>query len=386
MFYLYIYIISNIYYIWTLKRCKIAFNNVFVYVFWGLLLLYPLTHFIPPPLTAFETSTSFGYDKLVQNHFFLTASLALATFAFCLNKYPINKERSQYTPNSIKVKYLYLLYLLVYPFALYFNYKSNWSTGEGGTLASLAAYSRNAITVLSIFYFISPKAKTSIKVLLLLLFFIITFLSTQRTNALILIIAFVYNMKPNSKVLLCLLGGLVLLLMLGSIRNGIDYKNLLYPIYGEGLLGSEGLVQAIEYTGSRGYSYSQFFMLFNQSINWFLDTIHIGGDLTTYEELITNSGRIYYPMGGFYYLSDAYLMHPYLGPVIYTGFIYWFYRKSINKYYLRHDPWSLICISMLFVSVKGSLATFVAMLIFNYLLFRGIIFFQKRHKKTSMVN
>ncbi len=382
------YCLANYFFWSSIKKAHLQINNVFVYVYWALLLLYPLSIYLTYSSlisTRFSENMSFNRSTdEIASIVLQTASIALITFAFCLRNFPIIRESNVYC-SVPKVKKSIILYVIFFPIAFYYNLNSNWSTGEGAESASMAAYMRNILTVLSVAIFLTKSIKQKWKLLVLLLFMVVTFVSTQRTNALILIVAFVYNMKPTKKTMMFIIAGIVALLVLGSIRNGEDFTNLLYPIFGEGLLGSHGLVQAIEYTSSKGYSISQFFMLFNGSINWFLDIVRIGGNLPTFEDLISSSGRIYYPMGGFFYLSDAYLMHPILGPIVYTLLIFWIYRKSVNTFYRIHSPLSLICLSLLFDTVKGSLATFTALIVFHYLFYYLLNMRQKGKNESSLI-
>lgn len=318
----------------------------------------------------FPSSLSYYFcnEKLI-NEMLLSASMALFTFSYCLYRFPIKRESDYYKPiiNVQIIKYAFWLFL---PIALYLNSISNWTTGDRiGLIPSLTAYSRNILTVIVVILFISPANKLKEKIVYLLFFMLVTFLSTQRTNALIVIIAFVYNVKSEKKAFKYLIYGITALIVLGSVRNGISPINIAYPIMGEGIYGSWGLLQAIDVIEVRGYSFTQFFLLFNSSFNWILKTLHISFLLPELSNIITESGEVYYPMGGFFYLSDAYLMHPFWGSVVYTFIIYWIFRHNVNRFYQNHDPLNLICIALLFDAIKGALWTFLSMLVFHVLFY-----------------
>lgn len=367
---IYIYILSNLFFLVCLKSKKISFKNIFIYVYWGLMLLYPMAVYsaFALDIEAFiSTMASLVSNKYIIDEVLFTASLALCTFSLCLIVKPIEREDVSSIPCYDIRRYRYL-YFSLFPFVLYLNSITNWTTDGVGFLPSLAAYSRNLMTVIAIVLIIPNNVKMSHKLLYVFMFMLITFTSTQRTNALIVIIALVYTLKSSKTAIRISFLGLVSLLVLGAIRNNVSALNLLYPILGEGLFGAWGLLQAIDVSsGEYSYSLSHLFMLFNESLNWLFNMFYIPLDLPVLPDIVENSGQTYYPMGGFFYLSDAYLMHPYLGPVLYTILIYSIYRKSINHYYRYHSPLSLICLSLLFDVVKGSLCVFFAMLLFHYI-------------------
>ena len=266
-----------------------------------------------------------------------------------------------------------LMYVILFPIAFYLNSIDNWTYGtRTGILSQLSAYARNLLTVLSVVLFCSKKITTIKKIIFLLLFMLLTFKSTQRTNMLIVLIAFVYNLGSSFLVFNYFIAGIFTLLSLGAIRNAISALNVMYPIFAEGLFGSWGLLQSIEAIQKKGYEYTNILKIFNPTINWILSKMNIDATLPTLEQFIVKStGQTYYPMGGFVYLSDAYLMHPFIGPIIYTILIYFMYRWSLKRYYKSHSPVYLLCLSILFVSVKGALWVFIALLLFHLFAYWG---------------
>lgn len=377
---IYIYLLSNLFFFACLKNKKISFKNIFIYVYWGLMLLYPMAVYsaFTFDIEVFASSMhGLVGNEYIIDEVLLTASLALCTFSLCLIIKPIKKENTSLILcyNIRGYKYLYFF---LFPFVLYLNSITNWTTDGVGFLPSLAAYSRNLMTVLAIILIIPNNGKMSHKLLYVFMFMVITFASTQRTNALIVIIALVYTLKSSKTAIRISFLGLASLLALGAIRNDISALNFLYPILGEGLFGAWGLLQAIDVSSECSYSLSNLFMLFNESLNWLFNMLHIPLDLPVLSDIVEDSGQIYYPMGGFFYLSDAYLMHPYLGPIFYTILIYCIYRKSVNHYYRYHTPFSLICLSLLFDAVKGSLCVFIAMLLFHYICYRIVVIKRKK--------
>ena len=305
-----LYIVCNFLFGYTLKKKKILINNVFPYIFWGFLILYPCSLYsvfllgggsIVPEMMSY-----YFENDIIINEILLISSFALLTFTICLILFPPCNETNNYKKIS-SIKLYKQLFWLFFPIALYLNSISNWTSGERvGLIPSLAAYTRNILTVLAIVLFIPRYIGLKNKLIYLALIMIITYVSTQRTNALIVIIAFVYTMTSSKNAFKYLAIGLISLLALGSIRNGVNAYNLIYPLLGEGLFGSWGVLQAVDITNNDGYSYSRLFMLFNDTINWFLQLLHMPAFLPSLGEVVTNTGETYYPMGGFFFLSDAY--------------------------------------------------------------------------------
>lgn len=379
---IFLYLLANIFFAYTLKKKHIAITNVFVYVFWGLLLLYPMSIYCTYVLDlVFMISSTLGDyvgDTHIVNEVLRNSAFAIFTFAICMWKFPVPLESKNYSLIR-NLNYYKVCFWLLVPVALYLNFITNWTTERSGLLPTMAAYSRNIITVLVVILFIPRNIKLKEKIIYLIIFMFITFLSTQRTNALIVIVALIYNVKSSRKAFQFLFCGLIGLIILGSLRSGESATNFLFPILGEGLLGSWGLLQAIDITIYKGYSYLQGFMLFNETINWFVNMLHLDFALPTLSDIVLNTGETYYPMGGFFYLSDAYLLNPYVGSIIYTGLIYWFYRRNLCAFYRYHQPLNLICLALLFDAVKGAIVVFIAMLLFHVLSYYMVKYFYPRN-------
>ena len=369
-----VYFLSIVVYVSCLRKMRISINNVFAYIFLGFQLLYPLSIVIVSSSGIADSFPSdlgsFFEDERIISEVLKTSSIAIITFSCCMYFFPVIKETDcrKVIPRIEIWKRFFWVFL---PFALYLNSISNWSTGERvGLIPSLAAYFRNILTVITVVLFVSDQVTIKKKFLYLVIFGVITMLSTQRTNALIVIIAFIYTIKSKKEALIYCIGGLLALIVLGAVRNEVSATDLAYPIFGEGIYGAWGFLQAIDVTKSYGYSLAQLFMVFNSSLNWFFNLVHIPLSFYSFDDLISKTGYEYYPMGGFFYLSDAYLMHPIIGPILYTLLIYWIYRKNLNKYYQSHTPLNLIFVALLFDAVKGALSTFVAMIVFHYLFYK----------------
>lgn len=351
------------------------------------MLLYPIAIY-----TAYTMSNIFHVpgeianlirNDGVINKVFRSASLGLITFGILMFIRPIKKENQNTIP-TYNIKGYQRIYFILFPIALYLNSITNWTTDGAGFLPSLAAYSRNLMTVITIILILPRNVSIMKKLLFICLFMVITFTSTQRTNALIVIIAVIYTLKSSKLALRIYVIGILSLLILGSVRNGVSATNLIYPILGEGVFGGWGLLQAIDTMDHSASTINQLFMPFNELINWSFRLIHIPFVIPTLSDIIAKMGVVYYPMGGFFYLSDAYLMHPIIGPILYTCLIYLIYRKCINKFYTKHTPLSLICLSLLFEAVKASLCVFVVMILFHVICYYVVIMIVKHKKRYPM--
>lgn len=385
----YLYILSNLLFLFCIKKNKTTYTNGFIYVYWGLMLLYPMAIYMAYTMSSlYHVSEEIAIlirNEDIINKVFRTASLALITFGFLMFIKPIKKE-NQNTVQTYSIKGYQCLYFILFPIALYLNSITNWTTDREGLLPSLAAYSRNLMTVTTVILILPRNVSILKKLLFICLFMVITFASTQRTNALIVIIAVIYTLKSSKSALRLFFIGILSLLILGSLRNGISATNLIYPILGEGLFGGWGLLQAIDTIDQSVSAFDQILMPFNELINWFFHLIHIPFILPTLSDVVTKTGVVYYPMGGFFYLSDAYLMHPIIGPILYTGLIYLIYYKCVNKFYTKHTPLSLICLSLLFDAVKGSLCVFTVMLLFHVICYYIVIMIVKHKIRYPLRN
>lgn len=368
-----LFIMADIFYLAAVFIKKISIKDVFVYLYFGFVNLYTLSiyfvhrlglyHLYPVELLAKEEIV----EKVL-----ITSAIAVFTFGICILACTRLYESDDYVEWK-HIRVFRWVYFLFFPVAFYLNSIDNWTTGtRTGIIAQLAAYSRNMLTMLCIILFTSRKIKFRDKVLFLFLFLMITFKSTQRTNMFIVLVAFIYNMKNMHYAAGCLLLGTGALLSLGALRNGMGIFNFMYPVLGEGIFGSWGLLKAINVIDSYGYSPENFFMLFGETFNWFFGEFGILTSFPTLEKIVSDAGEVYYPMGGFFYLSDAYLMHPVIGVIVYTILIFVLYRWSLKGFYDKHSPLYLTSLSILFVMIKGSLRGFAALLLFHVLLY-GIL-------------
>ncbi len=292
------------------------------------------------------------------------------TFSACLmadKKLYVEKNELIYVldKNDNKISY-FIIYIICYPIALYLASISNWTYGERtGLIPSLSAYFKNIITVLTIVFFSFKNMKQSSKLLFMFLYLIITFKSTQRTNFLIVALAYVYTIKNSKKVFKLGLLSIFALLVLGAARNGVSIFNLAYPIFGEGLFGSWGTLNSINEIQKFGFNTDNLLRFFNGFLNFFLKFFNLSLPELSFE--LTSKGIDYYPMGGFFFLSDAILFNPIAGPILYTTFIYVIYSFGYKRLLKKRTAEYLLYMGLLFEFIKASQSTIMAMFAFHFL-------------------
>lgn len=360
---------ANIFAALAMIKRKITLDNIFAYLFLAFSDLYGLSIYFVHKLKLYnryseELKMLLSDEKVVHIAIQIIA-ISIVTFSICIFAFKPKQETRIHIVNHISI--YKCLFWVTYPVVFYFNSLSNWTYSvQGKAVNSLAAYFRNFSTIFLIVIFNHPPKKKNCDFMYLILYMLITLESTQRTNMLIVLIAFIYSRRNR---MIYIIGGILGILMLGSARNGVSVLNLMYPILGEGIFGSWGVLQAIKAIQLEGYSYDSIFKLFNAPINWVLKYVAPSIQISELSDVVVRNEMKYYPLGGFYFISDAYLMNPMIGPVIYTVLLYVVYYILQNEYNKAHSTTALLAISMLFIAIKGSLRTFVAMLAFHILVY-----------------
>ncbi len=343
------YLFAIIFFLYVLYLNRISFNNVFPFIFLGFSVLYSGTCFLSVYFDFYKISVVTVLKKNVVNSFLIYSAISIFVFSFFLffDKKLYQKSRCCKTYRNKNIVFYYMVYLVLYPIALYFSFISNWTTGERvGLIPSLSAYFRNAITVLTIIFFLSENVSKTFKYIFFLLFLVITVKSTQRTSFLIVAIAFVYTLKNSKKAFTCGIIALLALLIVGSVRNGVSLLNIFYPIFGEGIFGSWGTLNSISSIQKYGWVFDNFFYGANGILNFFLKFFLLR--LPEVSDWLVLKGIDYYPMGGFYFLSDAILWQPIFGPILFTCLIYFSYRVAYKAFINKPRPKSLLALALLF--------------------------------------
>ena len=174
---IFLYLLANVFFAYTLKKKHIAVTNVFIYVFWGLLLLYPMSIYCAYvfDLSSFTSSGLMEYftDDHIVDEVMRNSAFAIFTFVVCMWKFPVPSESTNYSL-ICNINYYKVCFWLLFPVALYLNSITNWTVDRSGLLPSMAAYFRNIITVLLIILFIPQNVKLKKKIMYLIAFMLIT--------------------------------------------------------------------------------------------------------------------------------------------------------------------------------------------------------------------
>lgn len=363
-----IFLLTDIFYFYVLRKRKISITNVFPFIFVGFVNLYTLACYLANILGfASRYKIELLASESIISQYLYNSSIALFIFSLCIlfSKMKYNKADDNYEFEANKLFY-YICFFIVYPFAYYLAGLANWTTGErSGLVPSLAAYTRNIITVLVITFISMKNLSNTKKFLFMLLYLVITFKSTQRTNFLIVAVAYVYTIKNTKVATRMLVFSVIALLALGSLRNGISVLNIMYPIMGEGIFGSWGTLNAIEQIQKYGFDSTNILYILNPILNFFIEKI--GFYLPQVSDVLSSHGIVYYPLGGFFYISDAILAHPYIGTPIYTFFIYLLYKLGYKMYIRKATAESLLYLGLLFEVIKATLTVTTAMFLFHFL-------------------
>jgi len=340
------------------------------WIFLGFVDLYTITTIIAFYFFRFLNITN-DLSSTLTNYYIIqtyvrTSNLSLLTYNILLAFDPVYKrpfpEVREYFSRSGRI--YFLLLILIAPVAIYFNAKYNWTTGSRDTVFdSIAAYCRDWISIIAIYIMLSTQRKYR-AVLSLVIVIIIALLSTQRTNLFIIIVGVLLVNRDDRRAFKVFLVSILFLLIIGSIRNGVPPWNIVYSIVGEGIFGSWGMYNAIAFFQNNGYYYRNLLRPLNGYINWLLPFAHLP-ELST---VLADNGINYYPMGGFFFLSDAYLFNPILGPIIFTVLFHALYKfifHGIKNAKTEMEKFKyVVYYCLLFEFIKASQQTFIAMLVF----------------------
>jgi len=273
-----------------------------------------------------------------------------------------------------------LLYILMFPVAFYLVYQYPWPE-HGDEISfgnSLAAYAKNVLLVLLIMLFVYQPRYSFI---FLLSYVLLIAVDTQRTPLLVVFIAYLLlsNESKFYRNLTISFLGIFMISYIALYRNDVplNFINLTYPFFNEGVFGSYVFLQSLEVVKNYDYYFYDYVLLiispffdllvklipgaFFDAFDLYKNDIYI---LSSYISTFNRSGYLaesWTPMGGFFYMGESNLMIPYLGPVIFTAILY-FIARSIN--YLKKPEVQVLLYSCLFLFIKANM--FIAM---KYILF-----------------
>lgn len=315
-----------------------------------LILFYGLTPYIY--INIFNYGKSELYDL---TKFQLTYSLITILFLILLKKIKIlkNKKLVEKNNNWLSIKYANLIFPIIFALSCISFFLNPWSESREGLFASISALFRILWILVTI-----PLLKTSKSKLLLLLSVILMFIDGSRTFVFIIFLYYLLNNKVNKKIILL---GFILVLLSASFRNGFYSFDLLYGIFGEGVNGSTGIFQVLLLPNSDTFPYIThlfytFFQPFFVILSLFIPATFINFDSSQFLSSNVSSflPENYYPMGGFYILSE-FVYYGYLG--IFLFLIYYFVSFRLTSILLDND-FNQFSPVLLFMMIKSSPFTY----------------------------
>jgi hypothetical protein len=227
-------------------------NNPIPWMFYAYINLYTLSTYFAH-IYGLNFYIALLNKKIIIDTYLCTSSLSLLAYSFLILYSSIYKKEYQFQFVKRKLNHLYI-FILIFPITYYINSLTNWTEERVGLIASLAAYFRNITTLLTLLILITNNFSKRTKYIAVACCAIVTMVSTQRTNFFIIIIGVLLIERKSKNALLLMFCGIFFLLVVGSIRNGVNIVRILYPILGEGVFGSWGMLNAIDYYLNHGYN------------------------------------------------------------------------------------------------------------------------------------
>lgn len=307
------------------------------------------------------------------------------------NKIELDKFTLQKRSLFINVTYIYVL---LFPIALFFVIYFPWPE-HGGIITfgnSLAAYFKNIELVLLIMIFIYHPKKYN--TLFLFSYIILIMIDTQRTPLLVAFIAYLILSDSKKAIKYTFFGifGIFILSIIAIYRNDVDisFINMLYPFYNEGIFGSYCVLQSLEIVQHYDYSIFTSLMLLISPINdiivklipsiyfhlfdldknsFYLFGSFIGESIKS--GILTEPWT---PMGGFFYPAESNLMIPYVGPILFTGLIFFITRKITL---MKNPVLKVLLYSNLFLYIKANIFIATKYIIFLLIAYYSIVIMDK---------
>ncbi len=377
-----LFLVSIIFSLIVFYKNKIEISNLIHWIFLGFIILY---NFFPYLIyKIFPNMNSIPFTLYINRFDVLNKQIIISSF--CLITYSIillfNKKKVYLSFYGNKLPELTInpiyLYFLLFPIGFYLSSQFNWTSGErSGIGASITAYFRNILQVLGIIIFVRYRKKEKIRIIILLSFILLSYVDTQRTNLFVLFISYILTLKNKKNMLIYFIGLIIVIALIGILRNGVNILNFLYPFIGEGVFGSYGLMQTIEVV-DYNYNYSLILYSLNGVINLFLSYIGASTSLYTVNNYMSEMYTVgvikekFIPMGGYFYPAAAHLVLPYIGPIILT-IIFAIIIFKVNK--IKQDAYlKVILYSNLFLLFKARFYIALNFVIFQLICYYFIYF------------
>ncbi|MDB9717189.1 hypothetical protein OAA47_02810, partial [Methylophilaceae bacterium] len=270
---IYFYLASTLIFFLILQYKKYRLNHPF-YFFILFSVLYTVIPYYHSSLILFDIfpaafSLTFSMAVIEERLFISTISVLsfifLVTFSRAksheltlkLENNPDYHNNLSKTGVMLSGELSFLIFLLLYPIAVYFSYNYQWqdlNTVGYSFGFSVASHMKNFLVVIVIY---SLNKISNKKILIMfLLFLILAVIDTQRTSFFIICLALIFYFRWSLKALLGMfIVTLITLVFIAVNRLNIDFSAevFLFPIVAEATFGSYSLSQAIEIVNS-GYN------------------------------------------------------------------------------------------------------------------------------------
>jgi hypothetical protein len=313
-----------------------------------LILFYGITPYLYINILNYGKSEYYDITYFELVYSILTVfSLLIFNKIKIFNFKPLNN--SFWLTNNKAIKFYPLIFIFCF-ISFYFN---PWNNNREGFLASISAMFRILWILISI-----PLLKSNKSKIILFLSVILMFVDGSRTFVFVIFLYYLINNKVNKKFIII---GFVLVLLSASFRNGFYSFDLLYGIFGEGVNGSSGIFQVIQLPNSINFQYFlhilyTFFEPLFVIFSLFIPSSFLSFDSSQFlgSHVSNIFDENYYPMGGFYILSE-FVYYGYFGVLLFI--IYYFISFKITSLLLDNENIKFSP-ALLFMLIKSSPYTY----------------------------
>ena len=297
----------------------------------------------------------FGKSELAESTLYgLIYSFVTVIAILLVNKFRFlhfGKLSNKYWLSDKEAKLIFPYVFILCSISFYFN---PWNENRTGLYASISALFRIIWVIVSI-----PLLRTNKYRMIMLLSVILMFIDGSRTFVFIIFLYFIINNFVKKSFILI---GFALVLLAASFRNGFYSFDLLYGFFGEGVNGSSGIFQVMQVKNNLiqfPYFLHLIFTFFQPVLiifSFFIPKNLIDFDSSQFLSgaIFNDLGETYYPMGGFYILSE-FVCYGYWGILLFL--IYYFVSIKITNALLDTEH-IVFSPALIFMLIKSSPHTY----------------------------
>ncbi len=329
-------------------------------------------------ITPFIYINIYDYGKSELSDFTLFQlkySIITVIFLYIINKIRFLNKRNLVSNNNrwLSINNASKIYPIIFVSCLISFFVNPWSQSREGLFASVSALFRILWILVTI-----PLLKTKKSKFLLLLSVILMFIDGSRTFVFVIFLYYLLNNYVNKIIIIV---GFILVLLSASFRNGFYSFDLLYGIFGEGVNGSSGIFQVLMLPENISFPYIThlvftLFQPFFVLLSLLVPSSLINFDSSQFISVNVSNffAENYYPMGGFYILSE-FIYYGYFG--IFLFILYYFFSFRLTSLLLDNNFIKLSPV-LLFMLIKSSPYTYWKWVIW-FVIFQFIL------KKISII-